>query len=55
MGEGLQRAARAAKLTNYPGTPAAAPRQVWADNDRRANGRVSSGFHGRVSGFAAVG
>ncbi len=39
MGEGFQRATRAATLTRYPGTPAAAPRQVWADNDSRANGR----------------
>lgn len=31
MGEGLKKAARAAKRTRHPGTPEVAVRQVWAD------------------------
>ena len=31
MGEGLKRAALAAKRTRYPGTPEVEPRQVWGD------------------------
>ncbi len=39
MGEGLRRAARAAKRSNFENTPKPAVRQVWADLDKRQAGR----------------
>lgn len=39
MGQGLQKASREAKRTQYPGTPEPGPKQVWGDNDKRAAGR----------------
>lgn len=39
MGEGLQRAVAAAKRTHYPGTPAPAIGQRWADCDKRHGAR----------------
>lgn len=44
MGEGLQRAAMAAKRTNYPGTPEPAILQVWEDCSRATRQITITGF-----------